>query len=96
MMFEALPEETADLREVIRPLACQHPTGDVLPAVTFGRAVDEWLNEHDVDLYFYLPIFQARLYSVNRRAFAAAMDRELGWPRDESEELWDLMQFPWD
>ncbi len=95
-MFDALPEETADLRTVVRPLSSQHPTGAILPAVTFGVAADEWLNEHDVDWYFYVPIFQARLHSVNRRAFALTLERELGWPREESDELWELIQFPWD
>ncbi|KAI0710604.1 hypothetical protein C8Q76DRAFT_789089 [Earliella scabrosa] len=93
MMMQALPEATAGLRAVIRPLPLQDPLGPTTPAVTFGAQADEWLSNHDIDGYFYLDILRARLYSINRRAFAFTM-REMGWSEDDSNAFWDLVELP--
>ena len=93
MMMQALPEATAGLRAVIRPLPLQDPLGPTTPTVTFGAQADEWLSNHDIDGYFYLDILRARLYSINRRAFAFTM-REMGWSEDDSNAFWDLVELP--
>ena len=92
--METLPEETAALRAIIRPLPTQDPVGPTIPAFTFGPRADAYLEDNDVAYEFYLPLLRARLYSVNRRVFAYTLDKELGWAEEDSFELWDLMELP--
>ena len=94
MMFDALPKGTEALRAVIRPLPSQDPVGPTYPAVSLGPRADAYLEDFDVDPDFYLTLLRARLYSLNKRAFALTLAKDLGWKEDDADELWELIDIP--
>ncbi len=62
--------------------------------MTFGERADRWLERQDTPMEDYTTILRARLYSLNARGFAFTLEKELGWTREEGEDLWPLIVLP--
>ena len=94
MMFDSLPNETRALRSLVTPLECQDPAAAGAPPLTFGEHADVFLRDRRLAPADYLVVLQARLYSINARAFGYALHRHLQWEQEEGEELWDYLELP--
>ncbi len=94
-MLASLPEDTARLRELVRPVACQNPSSENYGPIVFGREADNYLLAHEMTgAWTQLAILQARLYSPNERAFAIALEREIDMHPDTAADLWSLIVLP--
>ena len=94
LVFDSLPAETRALRSLVGPLASQDPGAVTAPPLTFGQRADAFLRDRGLSPAQYLTVLQARLYSVNGRAFGYTLNRELGWPKEDGEELWSCLEIP--